>query len=74
MSFPLSLFILPSRPGSPIIVGMAHHSFLGLTAHGGALEMAICNVKSLNCLFNSQVTNYLISTYAICLHSCDHRY
>lgn len=46
----------------------------GLMAHGDVLEMAVCNIKRLNCLFNSEVTNYLISTYAICLHSCDHRY
>lgn len=38
------------KAGFPIIVGLAHHS-LGLMAHGGALEMAICNVKSLNYLF-----------------------
>ena len=45
----------------------------GGLAHGGVLGMAVCHVKRLNCLFNSQVTNYLISTYAICLHSCDRR-
>lgn len=44
----------------------------GLMAHVGVLEMAECNVKRLNCLFNSQVTNYLISAYAIYGGSCDH--
>lgn len=38
----------------------------GLMAHDGSvLEMAECNVKRLSCLFNSQVTHYLISAYAI---------
>lgn len=70
---PVTLFV-PLRHPSPAVVGKSHCSFLGLMAHGGVLEMAVCNVKRLNCLFNSQVTNYLINTYAICLHSCDHWY
>lgn len=43
-----------------------------LIGHHAILEMVVCNVKRLYCLLNSQVTNYLISTYAICLHSCVH--